>query len=69
MQLCQFHFYQKIARKKVARVNAAWELQKNNLTVTQEKKNILVEKLTKSLTERFRNLFPVPTQSESFAIG
>ena len=23
MQLCQFHFYQKIARKKVARVNAA----------------------------------------------
>ena len=25
MQLCQFHFYQKIARKKVARVNAALE--------------------------------------------
>ena len=23
MQLCQIHFYQKIARKKVARVNAA----------------------------------------------
>ena len=24
MQLCQIHFYQKIARKKVARVNAAY---------------------------------------------
>ena len=24
MQLCQIHFYQKIARKKVARVNAAF---------------------------------------------
>ena len=23
MQLCQIHFYQKLARKKVARVNAA----------------------------------------------
>ena len=27
MQLCHIHFYQKIARKKVARVNAALELQ------------------------------------------
>ena len=26
MQLCQIHFYQKIARKKVARVNAALEV-------------------------------------------
>ena len=25
MQLCQIHFYQKVARKKVARVNAAYE--------------------------------------------
>ena len=30
MQLCQIHLYQKIARKKVARVNAAeWRAQKN----------------------------------------
>ena len=26
MQLCQIHFYQKIARKKVARINAALHL-------------------------------------------
>ena len=30
MQLCYIHFYQKIARKKVARVNAALHEQKFN---------------------------------------
>ena len=31
MQLCQIHFYQKIARKKVARVNAASDIQPNEI--------------------------------------
>ena len=34
MQLCQIHFYQKIARKKVARVNAALGRYKCDVSAT-----------------------------------
>ena len=36
MQLCQIHFYQKIARKKVARVNAALGRSSVSLTALKE---------------------------------
>ena len=40
MQLCQMHFYQKIERKKVARVNAAlqWKKKIQNLIKNSKKK-------------------------------
>ena len=47
MQLCHIHFYQKIARKKVARVNAA-------LRLYCEKGNSFVE------ITLFRDMYGVP---------
>ena len=37
MQLCQIHFYQKITRKKVARVNTALHRFETNVAIEVEK--------------------------------
>ena len=56
MQLCQIHFYQKIARKKVARVNAAYTISSTaSIRVLeaseQKKKNVNYTKTINELTD------------------
>ena len=69
MQLCHIHFYQKIARKKVARVNAAYQrwnrsgFSRPNPTGKFHNHRRLTDRSTGFFAENFCSLFNVSNKN------